>query len=235
MKKILSVFIIFVLFYSCGSRNNIPERGEPETENQYNYSFLALGDSYTIGERVKQDERWPVQLVDKLRKQGFKMAPPKIIAQTGWTTANLYSAMESELNYTRKFDLVSILIGVNNQYQEKSKDEYEEDLRDIFKMALNYSKRRETGVFALSIPDYGGTPFAGENGEEISREIDEFNAIFKKVAKEFNVDFYNITPISREAARDEDLIAEDGLHPSGLMYRYWVEEIMEEITQKLPD
>ncbi len=123
---------------------------------------------------------------------------------------------------------------MNNQYQGQSIDDYEEELREIFKLALNHSKRREKGVFALSIPDYGVTPFGEENAETIGEEIDEFNAVFRQVASEFEVDFYNITPISREAGRDSELVAEDGLHPSGLMYRYWVEEIIDEIPQRLP-
>jgi lysophospholipase L1-like esterase len=194
-----------------------------------------LGDSYTIGESVAKTERWPVQLVSRLNEDGYKVAPPKVIAKTGWTTGDLLSAMRSQLNTTRKFDLVSISIGVNNQYQGGSMEEYEEELRQIFKMALNYSKKREKGIFALSIPDYGVTPFGENNAETIREEIDQFNGIFKRVAADFDVDFYNITPISREAARDPDLIAEDNLHPSALMYRYWVDEIIDEIPQMLPE
>ncbi|WP_081211330.1 SGNH/GDSL hydrolase family protein [Salegentibacter sediminis] len=234
MKKILLVFIVAVFLTSCGSVvETVQEDVAPEYE--MDYSYLALGDSYTIGEGVAVAERWPVQLTNNLRDRGYKVAPPKIIAQTGWTSRNLFKAMEQELNYTRKFDLVSILIGVNDQYQGKSIREYEEDLRQVFRMALNYSKTREHGVFALSIPDYGVTPFAGEKAEEISAEIAEFNAVFRRVAEEYGVDFYNITPVSREAARDPGLLVEDELHPSGRMYRYWVEEIIDEITQKLPN
>src|SRR6056297_2659545 len=228
-------FIIFAfLVIGCNTSNSVTRNTEAGNTSEMNYSYLALGDSYTIGEMVAESQRWPVQLVNRLNENGNKVAPPKIIAKTGWTTGNLLNAMRSELNYTRKFDLVSILIVVNNQYQGKTIEESEEELREIFNLALNHSKRREKGVFALSIPDYGVTPFGEENAETIRQEIDEFNAVFKKVAKEFEVDFYNITPISREAERDADLIAEDGLHPSGLMYRYWVDEIIDEIPQMLP-
>ena len=234
--KNLYLLLFTSLLIGCSSSNSVTSNTESGTDNssEMNYSYLALGDSYTIGESVPESDRWPVQLVSRLNENGYKVAPPKIIAKTGWTTGNLLNAMRSELNYTRKFDLVSILIGVNNQYQGKSIENYEEELREIFKLALNHSKRREKGVFALSIPDYGVTPFGQENAETIGQEIDEFNSVFKKVAAEFNVDFYNITPISREAERDADLIAEDGLHPSGLMYRYWVDEIIDEIPQMLP-
>lgn len=233
MKNLYFLFFVFI-FLGCSSSNSVPQNTETDNPSGMDYSYLALGDSYTIGESVPANDRWPVQLVAQLNERNYKVAPPKIIAKTGWTTENLLSAMRSELNYTRKFDLVSILIGVNNQYQGQSIEDYEEELREIFKLALNHSKRREKGVFALSIPDYGATPFGSDNAEIIGQEIDEFNAVFRKVAAEFEVTFYNITPISREAARDADLIAEDGLHPSGLMYRYWVDEIIDEIPQMLP-
>ncbi|SHG37698.1 Lysophospholipase L1 [Salegentibacter echinorum] len=230
MRKILFSLLMLVLSLSgCKTFN------ETIVKNDYEYSFLALGDSYTIGESVDKSQRWPVQLVSRLNDRGYKVAPPKIIAKTGWTTGDLLSAMRSQLNYTRDFDLVSISIGVNNQYQGKSIKEYEEELREIFKMALNYAKKREKAVFALSIPDYGVTPFGADNAETIREEINQYNAVFRKVANDFDVVFYNITPISREAARDSNLIAEDNLHPSGLMYQYWVDEIIDEIPQMLPE
>lgn len=229
----------YLLFFSlllsaCNTSNSVTQNIQNDNPSEMNYSYLALGDSYTIGESVAEKDRWPVQLVAALHERDYKVAPPKIIAKTGWTTGNLLAAMRSELNYTRKFDLVSISIGVNNQYQGKNIEDYEEELHEIFKLALNHSKLREKGVFALSIPDYGVTPYGEDNAETIGEEIDEFNAVFRRVASEFEVDFYNITPISREAERNPELIAEDGLHPSGLMYRYWVDEIIDEIPQMLP-
>lgn len=113
--------------------------------------------------------------------------------------------------------------------------EYEEDLRTIFRKAINHSKTREQGVFAVSIPDYGYTPFGSARQEEISAEIDRFNAIFKRVAAEFNVPFYNITPISRDAEENPELVASDGLHPSGLMYEYWVNQFVNMVAEKLPE
>lgn len=203
-------------------------------EENARFSYLALGDSYTIGESVAEPERWPVQLAEALRERGFDMAAPKIIAKTGWTTENLIRGINSELNVQRDFDLVSILIGVNNQFQGKPITEYEVQLREIFRKAINHSKKREEGVFAVSIPDYGYTPFGAANQEKISAEIDEFNAVFRKIAEEFNVDFYNITPISRQGIEDPELVANDGLHPSGLMYRYWVAQFIDEVAEKLP-
>lgn len=231
MKKIYFLFLSLILL-SCNSTLDVAENQAPENPN---YTYLALGDSYTIGESVIETDRWPVQLAEQLRARNYKMAPPKIIAKTGWTTEDLLRGIESELSIQRDFDLVSILIGVNNQYQGKLITEYEEDLRTIFRKAINHSKTGEKGVFAVSIPDYGYTPFGAANQEEISAEIDRYNEVFQRVATEFNVPFYNITPISREAGENPDLIASDGLHPSGLMYKYWVDKFVNEVAEKLPN
>lgn len=231
MKKLLLLLISMFLF-SCSSTLDVKNNEEPEDPR---YSYLALGDSYTIGESVVETQRWPVQLAEALRNRGYKMAAPKIIARTGWTTDDLIKAIDSELNVQRDFDLVSILIGVNNQYQGKPVTEYEEDLRGIFRRAINHCTTREKGVFAVSIPDYGYTPFGNANQEEISAEIDRFNQVFKRVAEDFNVDFYNITPISREAGENPELIASDDLHPSGLMYKYWVDQFVTQVADKLPE
>lgn len=211
------------------------EESAPEVENEVRetaLAYLALGDSYTIGESVEPEERWPVQLTEKLRAEGIAMHDPRIIATTGWTTQDLLRAMDSQLE-NEKYDLVSVSIGVNNQYQGKSIDEYREDLYEVFKRAITYSKDGVSGVFAVSIPDYGVTPFGASNAEEIARELDEFNSVFEEVATEFGVDFYDITPISREAANQPELIAGDQLHPSGEMYKRWVEFFYQEVMQKV--
>ncbi|MDT0676763.1 SGNH/GDSL hydrolase family protein [Autumnicola musiva] len=229
-------FLIFVgLLTACSSTSETTNPpAQPSTED-YNYSYLALGDSYTIGESVETDDRWPVQLAVALRERGYKVAPPKIIAQTGWTTRDLLDGIEDELNVQRDFDLVSILIGVNNQYQQRSIDEYETELREVFRKAINHSKNREKGVFALSIPDYAATPFGQDNAEVITEEVNQFNAVFREVANDYNVPFFNITPISRRAEDNPGLVAQDGLHPSALMYQYWVDEVLEEVTQILQE
>ncbi len=232
MKKIYFLIIAFICF-SCSSTSKV-DTSQNQEPNSPKYSYLALGDSYTIGESVQEEERWPVQLTDALRERGYDMAAPKIIAKTGWTTENLIRGIENELSIQRDFDIVSILIGVNNQYQGKPITEYEEELRHIFRRAINHSKTMEAGVFAVSIPDYGYTPFGEEHQEEISAEIVRFNEVFKKLAEEFNIDFYNITPISQQAQTNPDLVAGDGLHPSGEMYRLWVQEIVNQVAEKLP-
>lgn len=241
MKNLLLILVFTGILTSCGpALETIPQVINETAEEQINdtlneYSYLALGDSYTIGEGVSYSERWPVQLVEELNERGYAVAPPKIVAETGWTTQNLLIAMDNQLYEPRLYDLVSILIGVNNQYQDKTLEDYELDLNEIFRFAITKSRNGVDGVFALSIPDYGATPFGGLNSEEISEEIDEFNAVYRRVADEFGVDFYNITPISREVENDPDLLAEDDLHPSGLMYRSWMLYIIEEVEKKLPE
>lgn len=134
-----------------------------------------------------------------------------------------------------KFDLVSVLIGVNNQYQGKTIEEYETELREILQQAISHSKTGADRVFAVSIPDYGVTPFGADRAEEIGREIDKFNAVFRRVSKEMGIDFYNITAISKRAKSEKDLVASDELHPSGKMYGLWVKEILDEVAQKLSE
>lgn len=195
-------------------------------------TFLALGDSYTIGESVHPSLRWPVQLSDSLRSREVPLNHPRIIARTGWTTGDLLEAMDKRLE-DEQFDLVSVLIGVNNQYQGKSIEEYEKDLGEIFDRAIKHSAQGAAGVIAVSIPDYGVTPFGAEKREQIATEIDHFNAVFKAVADQYAIAFYNITPISKRASQEKDLTASDELHPSGKMYSLWVEEIAGEVASKL--
>lgn len=231
--KILATFFTLLMLIGCNSSDGTRNAQEASPEDPQEITYLALGDSYTIGESVEPNLRWPVLLADSLRGRGYNISEPRIIATTGWTTEDLLRAMNDRLG-EEKYDLVSVLIGVNNQYQGKSIEAYENDLREIFSRAIARSSRGREGVFAVSIPDYGVTPFGAENAEEIGREIDEFNAVFERVAEEHDVDFYDITPISRRAENEPDLIADDGLHPSGHMYGLWVEEIVDEVVQKLP-
>ncbi|QED37674.1 SGNH/GDSL hydrolase family protein [Antarcticibacterium arcticum] len=227
MKKILLVIITSIFILACNSSRDIP------VTPQMDFSYLALGDSYTIGEGVGVAQSWPVQLVERLKERGHKMAAPKIVARTGWTTRNLITNFESEIDVHRDFHLVSILIGVNNQYQKRTLSEFEVELREIFRKAITHSKLQEKGVFALSIPDYGVTPFGANNADTIAVQIARFNDVVQRVAQDNNVDFYNITPISQEAAVNRNLIAGDSLHPSALMYSRWVDEIIDRVEEKL--
>ena len=233
MKLFRLSFILILILSACKSEpEEIPQ--EQEQEQAEDKSYLALGDSYTIGESVDPSLQWPVQLVDSLRDRGIEIDTPLIIARTGWTTQDLLEAMDQRLETGEQFDLVSLLIGVNNQYQDKSIAAYEADLNELFSRAISRSKRGAEGVFAVSIPDYGATPFGASRAEEIGREIDEFNAVFERVASEYEIPFYNITPISRTDAEDRSLVASDGLHPSGKQYGLCVEEIVDEVAALFP-
>ena len=228
MKIFKLLFLMILLFSACKNEpEEIPQ--EPESEA---LSYLALGDSYTIGESVAPSLRWPVQLTDSLRERGVEIQAPKIIAKTGWTTDDLLAAMENQLE-NEKFDLVSILIGVNNQYQGKSIEDYSRDLDELFTEAIAHSERGKAGVFAVSIPDYGATPFGAERSEEIAAEIEQFNTVFKEKADFYGVPFYDITPISKRASEEPDLVANDGLHPSGKMYTLWVQEFIDEVIEDI--
>lgn len=186
-------------------------------------NYLALGDSYTIGESVPEAERWPVQLVARLRQQGFNVAAPTIIARTGWTTAELTAGI-AQANPQGPFDLVSLLIGVNNQYRGYDQEEYRQEFAALLEQAIGFAGGDAGRVFVLSIPDWGVTPFAaGRNVAQITAEIDAFNSINQAESARLGVAYVDITPISREAVNDGSLIANDGLHPSGKMYAEWVE------------
>jgi lysophospholipase L1-like esterase len=193
--------------------------------------FLALGDSYTIGESVDVSERWPVQLVKALNEDGGDFADPLIIATTGWRTDDLKKAI-IDANTSDDFDMVSLLIGVNNQYQGKSAVNYAPEFEDLLKMAIGLAGGDETKVFVVSIPDYGYTPFGKANQEKISEELDEFNSINRKITEKHGARYIYITDISRRGLTDPELVATDGLHPSARMYAEWVARIKTTIQAK---
>lgn len=207
-----------LLLLSCGSA---VKNSEPDKRRQY----LALGDSYTIGESVSASETYPQQLVDALNEKGEDFAPPVIIARTGWTTANLQQAIADAKIKGEKYDMVSLLIGVNNQFQGRSIDEFERQFKMLLDQAIGFAKDKKS-VFVLSIPDYGYTPFGKRDQQQISAEIDRFNAVIKRITESKQVTFIDITPISRRGLAEPELVAKDGLHPSGSMYAKFVEEMM---------
>jgi lysophospholipase L1-like esterase len=186
--------------------------------------YLALGDSYTIGESVTEPERWPNQLVDSLAKKGIQLGKPTIIATTGWRTDDLRNAM-TKAHLKNEYELVSLLIGVNNQYQGKSSSIYASEFEELLKWAVRLAGGKKHRVFVVSIPDYGFTPFGKPKQEVISKAIDEFNEINAQIAYKYGIRYFNITDISRDGLSDPTLVAADGLHPSGKMYAYWVELI----------
>ena len=193
-------------------------------------SYLALGDSYTIGESIAENERWPNQLVDALRKRRLEVNAPRIIATTGWRTDDLQKAV-SVANLNNDFSLVSLLIGVNNQYQAKSVAQYADEFENLVKTALTLANGKKENVFVVSIPDYGYTPFGESNQAAISRDINEFNSVSKRISEKLGVVYVNITDISRRGLQEIDLVAPDGLHPSGKMYSLWVERILKKILK----
>jgi lysophospholipase L1-like esterase len=183
--------------------------------------YLALGDSYTIGESVPPAERWPVQLAALLRREGLPLAEPQVIATTGWTTGELSAGIDRVVP-RGLFDLVSLLIGVNNQYRGRDLDEYHTEFTALLARAIAFAGGQPGRVLVLSIPDWGVTPFAaGRDRAAIGQSIDAFNAVNQQAAGQAGARYVDVTPLSRQAAANSDLIAGDGLHPSGHMYAEW--------------
>ncbi len=184
-------------------------------------TYLALGDSYTIGEQVLITESFPYQTVQLLRNEYIEITAPEIIAKTGWTTDELYGAIQQHA-FLKSYDFVSLLIGVNNQYRGRTVDEYEIQFEAIIKQAIKFAGNKCSNVFVLSIPDWGVTPFAVDRDiAKIATEIDEFNSTCKKITEEYNCIFIDITTSQRQNANDMEMIASDGLHPSGKEYAKW--------------
>lgn len=199
----------------------------------HKYTFLSLGDSYTIGESVAEKDRWSVQLAAMLRAQGVDVAPPDIIARTGWTTAELAEAIHESGN-ARAYDLVSLLIGVNNQYRGQPLDRYRTELRELLQTAIRFARNRPDRVIVLSIPDWGVTPFAKDRDRaKIAAEIDAFNAACREEAERAGVRFFDITPLTRGVQNDPAQVASDGLHYSGKQHRRWAETVLPEVTKLL--
>lgn len=193
------------------------------------YTYLALGDSYTIGESVPASDNFPNQLVSSMLNNAIPFLPARIIAKTGWTTDELESgiiASNNENPLLNSYDFVSLLIGVNNQYRGRSVDNYKTEFEELLRKAIHYAGDKTDRVVVLSIPDWGVTPFAtGRDRAQIAREIDAYNAANKQIALQYNVHYIDITPWTREAVTDNSLLASDGLHPSGKQYKRWAERI----------
>jgi lysophospholipase L1-like esterase len=197
------------------------------------FSYLALGDSYTIGEMVKPDENFPSQTVQLLSSSGIQLQAPRIIAQTGWTTDELDAAINSA-SINEKYDFVSLLIGVNNQYRGRSVSEYKIQFNDLLSKAIIFSGNRPERVFVLSIPDWGITPFAsGRDRASIATEIDTFNAVAKECCSLKQVEYIDITPAQRQDGGDPAFLAEDQLHPSGKEYTKWAVQLADSIKKIL--
>ena len=232
MKGLAIATVCFIL--ACGkntdssmsSSNTTLVKGTPLT-------YLALGDSYTIGEAVEQRQSFPYELANRLKTADLNVSAPQIIARTGWTTDELQVAIKAA-KITDTFSFVTLLIGVNNQYRGYSKEVYREEFKELLLTAINFAGGKKNHVFVVSIPDWGATPFgksSGKDPEAIGNEIDQFNAINKEESLATGVSYTDITPDSKLAASDVTLVAPDGLHPSAKMYAGWVSALFPSIEK----
>jgi len=238
--RAFAIMIIFIAF-SCGSdsqKHTIPDKSDNSDEmeqEQPKLRYLALGDSYSIGESVDPSMRYPVQIADSLEKRGYLMEDPRIIAVTGWTTSDLKAGIAAA-SPQGPYDLVSLLIGVNNQYRGLDMNTYKKEFGELIDQSILFAGNNTGRVIVLSIPDWGVTPFAsGRDREKIAREIDQYNAINKEITMSKEIVWIDVTAISRLALNDATLIAGDGLHPSGKMYTEWVRLAVPEIVKMLKE
>ncbi len=200
--------------------------------------YLALGDSYTIGEGVAADGRWPAQLAARLREDGRAVDTPRIVATTGWTTDELASALDAVEPLGRDWDLVSLLIGVNDQYRGRPAADYAPAFAALLDRAIGYAGGRADRVMVLAIPDWGVTPFAVSSGRDrvaIARELDAYNATAARICAERGVAFVDIAPVSRARGDEPSMLADDGLHPSAALYAEWAREALPVVRRLLPD
>ncbi len=186
--------------------------------------FLALGDSYTIGESVAENERWPEQLAEVMRSKGTKVEKPRIIAVTGWRTDQLKKAI-ADAQLKNEYGLVSLLIGVNNQYQKKTADSYAPEFEELLNMAVTLAGGKKENVFVVSIPDYGYTPFGKPRQPEITEAIDRFNQVNQTITEKKGIKYISITDLTRQGLDRPEYVAADNLHPSGKMYTLWTARI----------
>lgn len=190
------------------------------------FTYLALGDSYTIGEALPITESFPYQAVQMMRKKGRNFAAPEIIAKTGWTTDELDQSI-GKARLLEKYDFVTLLIGVNNQYRGREAMQYNHEFEMLLKKAIEFAGGKPSHVIVISIPDYSVSPFAAEmNKEKISHEVDIFNNINKAVSIQYKTQYINITPGTREATQDPSLLAHDKLHPSPKEYKKWAQKLV---------
>jgi lysophospholipase L1-like esterase len=198
------------------------------------FTYLALGDSYTIGQNVPESDRYPVQVVKMLRDSGIAITDPLIVARTGWTTDELNSGIQ-EANVQGTFDVVTLLIGVNDQYRGRAVEFYKPAFTLLLEQAIAFAGGHSDRVVVISIPDWSAVPYAaGRDKEEISSQINAYNTANKKIAKKMKVHYLNITPGTLGAANDADLVASDGLHYSGKEMTVWatkLADILQNILQ----
>jgi lysophospholipase L1-like esterase len=228
--KNIAILILFSLLIGCSAENNKKDTVYTTIKN---YKYLALGDSYTYGQSVCETYRFPEQLKDSVKKHlnSYDSFSVKMIAQTGWTTTNLKSAIAAE-NLSSDYDLVTLLIGVNNQYQHKPFSLYEQEFPELVNQAIGFVKGNKNNLIVVSIPDYAYTPY-GNGNTTISTEIDAYNTFAENYCNTNNITFINITDITRLGLLQPELVAADGLHPSTLAYSKFVARILPKVKVKL--
>ncbi len=223
----------FLLLWSCSTTEKVfvPKGATPTVSEPIKY--LALGDSYTAGTSVKTEERWAEQLSVKLKQESFNIKSTEILAQSGMVTGDLINLVNNR-KLVADYDLVSLLIGVNNQFRGQTPDVFERDFKELIKIATSLAKGKSNRVFVLSLPDWGQTPYAlFTDKEKITKEINELNSIAKAECELQKIVFIDITPLSRLAVNDKTLISSDDLHYSGKMYLQWAEKALPDVKKLL--
>jgi lysophospholipase L1-like esterase len=232
MKNITTIiFLISSLYLNCMEKDSTEKTMEEKT-----YTYLALGDSYTIGEGVDEKDRYPNQTVELLKSKEIAIQKPTIIAKTGWTTDELAKGIENADIEGKKYDLVTLLIGVNNQYRGRPVDNYEKEFMELLKQAIQFAKGNSNHVVVISIPDWGVTPFAinrGSDQTKVASEIDAYNKAKAAICKELNVHYIDITEEYREIGALPDMVVSDNLHPSGLVYEKWAKKLEQMILEQM--
>lgn len=236
-KRYISIIfsgLCFISVFTSCTKKNLPISVKSSTSLP-SKKLLALGDSYSIGQSVTEQDRFINQTIFIARSNNINVEyPAKIIAQTGWTTNNLLDAIAANTNnLTAPYDIVTLLIGVNNQYQQLDTAIYRIEFTRCLLEAITLTGNRKNRVFVLSIPDYGATPFGSGNAQQIGKEIDRFNFINKQICMQMGIDYTDITPSTRMAATDLTLVASDGLHPSGKEYLKWANMLAQKISPLL--
>ena len=222
MRPLLFLFVLTI--FGCKNTETATNTVTPTPEAAH--SCLALGDSYTIGTSVADSSRWSVQMVAQMRKAQIPMLDADIIARNGWTCRDLQDGIDAA-NNTKKYELVTLLIGVNNQYRRQDINAFRVEFRGIVQTTIGFAQNKEKKrVLVLSIPDWGVTPAGGSSAATIAADIDRFNAVEQDECNAAGVQFIDITPLSRTASGESSLVASDGLHFSGKMYRLWAEKTL---------
>jgi lysophospholipase L1-like esterase len=239
LSRVLLFFAGILFLAACSSSEteeaeDVPSPKIPASPTA-NASYLALGDSYTIGESVPATERWPVHLASMLVPEGITVGEPRIIAQTGWTTANLLQQVKSQ-NFAGGYGLVSLMIGVNNQYQGRSLEEFRGQFKELLTLSTAIARNDAKNVLVLTIPDWGATPFGADRDRAaVSAQIKRFNDVIKAEAQAAGITVIDVYDLSLAVKDSPQLLAPDGLHYSGAMHRLWAQRVLPEARKILLD